>query len=196
MTTAFLDALAAQPRANYPTLLLHLETLLSARGFGQSPQVSSTHPFSLDRVFGLTDAPTAGSPLGPVVRVPKAPSVPRHFAGGFGEMIASAEMSGLIAGALLASHGNGHHPNSFAPPPAPTGGDDGGGSWFGGLFGGGRSFDADGGQDASPTPLRLDPDTPFQGGGGSSGEEDYGSGGSMYDDEGDFDDAFGDDFDE
>ena len=55
MTEAFLEVMSRSEELTYPGLLLSLQHLLEGRGFGQSPQVSSTQPFGLHRTFSLSD---------------------------------------------------------------------------------------------------------------------------------------------
>ena len=114
-------------RVTYPGLLERLQLGLAARGFGQSPQVSSTQPFRLDRSVRLDDVLqiSGTSPLGPIVHVPRPPNLRRAYEGGFGEMLCASEASGYLALALAASHGA-HMPLAG-----------GGGGIFQSIFGGG-----------------------------------------------------------
>ena len=120
MTSAFLDVIShSAGRHTYPSLLAALQQLLAARGFGQSPQISSTHPFPLSRVVSLEDVASPGAPSGPVVHLPRPPNPRRDYPGGFGEML-GADASGYLAMACAAQAAHSHD-----------------GGLFGGIFGGG-----------------------------------------------------------
>ena len=186
MTSAVLDALSTHPALTYPALLVTLHSLLAARGFDQVPQISTTSPFALHRPVALDDASSASSVLGPVMFVPRAPSVRRSFDGGFGEMLSSADASALVAGALAAHAMNGHSMHGAN-----------GGGWLSGLFGGGLF----GGSDykyAAPAGAGHGFDAahdgrgaPFNYSGADEAEDDE------YDDgENDFEEDFGDEFDD
>ena len=101
MTTAFLECFAKGH--TYTSLITALDETLSARGFDQRPQISSTLPFELSRQVSIDDILPQGSPSAPIIRVPKQPNPRREFGGGFGDML-HGESTGFmgVAAASLA----------------------------------------------------------------------------------------------
>jgi len=60
MTTAFIDALRANPCPTYPELIAAMSQSLRRRGFQQRPQLSSTQRFTVDRSVSTLQRVTRG----------------------------------------------------------------------------------------------------------------------------------------
>ena len=126
MTSAFIEVMHRGGGHTYVALLAALQAALTAHGFEQRPQVSSTSPFRLERRVALDDVePPAGLKAGPVVRLPRQPCARREIGGGFGAMLIGSDAAGFLAATLGAAGGTGErHPtaqgNSFAADAGPA----------------------------------------------------------------------------
>jgi len=129
---------------DYRSLLHTLSSMLLVRGEVQRPQISSTQPFAVNRLFGLDDILPSGAPLGQVVRLPRPPNPRRAYDGGFGEMLGSSEASGYLAVAMAVSASSHHGAGLFGG--------------LGSLFGGGGSSKGSSGEqtmDAAREPAKA-----------------------------------------
>eukprot|EP00929_Paragymnodinium_shiwhaense_P106631 TRINITY_DN7218_c0_g1_i1.p1 TRINITY_DN7218_c0_g1~~TRINITY_DN7218_c0_g1_i1.p1 ORF type:complete len:539 (+),score=137.49 TRINITY_DN7218_c0_g1_i1:130-1746(+) len=102
MTTAFCDALRANPKPTYPELMRMLHDNLEEGDFEQKPQLTSSQRFDFDRPFSMHEIVPNSNPLIGRTFRRKFPPQPRPMAGPLAEMLGMAVMGVMVGGGALA----------------------------------------------------------------------------------------------